>query len=90
MGRYSSSDDIITIMSLDPKTTNEADLRRTLANTIKGGYDIKVSMESYRADKDKIRVAVVEQRDIDTVLSSFDVINRETNKWFGLKPVWDF
>lgn len=78
----------ITIISLDPATTDEADLRRTLANKLKGAYQIDIYPQGSNINN-RVRVGVIEQRDIDTVLASFDVINRETSQWFNGKSVWD-
>lgn len=80
--RKYSSDANFTIMRLDP-TTDEDDMRRTLANKLRGRYLIGGAAFGRR------EVAVVEQRDIDTVLACFDVIDRHTGRWYQGKSVWD-
>jgi hypothetical protein len=86
MGKRYTSADTMTILTIDP-ATDEADLRRTLANTIKGGYHLMVSRHGLPTQV--YRVGVVEQRDIDTVLAAFDVIDRTSDRWLGGKPVWE-
>jgi hypothetical protein len=68
-----------TILTLDPKTTDEADLRRTLANKLKGVYELKF----YKAATySKVEVAVVKEEDAITVQEAFDVIDKNWGYYF--------
>jgi hypothetical protein len=71
------------ILTLDP-TTDEADLRRVLANKLKGQYLIR-----FKTVLGKIVVAVTSSTDAKTVQESFDVIDKQFSYFFDGVSVRD-
>jgi len=71
------------ILTLDPATTNEADLRRTLANKLKAPYEIYCYTPRYSNGTRTVEVAVLSNEDDFTVRQSFDVIDKKYSWYFN-------
>lgn len=76
------------VMKLDP-ATDETDLRRVLANKLKGIYEIKVTRLYAHNYKPRYIVAVIKPEDAVTVQESFDVIDKSFEFFYEGKSVRD-